>query len=207
MGELSEALDEFRRISKEHYAKIQQILKDEYCWKCPMRSTSTSTSCRDIDTWIRLTTAFESGIRDYLISKDESKDNIEAVTSRYLLKVIKKHSRHLKYHKTVVLKLQQDMDPYAKKDDLLIIKENVESVKSGDMVLWPQICPISIFWFSKLKIAGYVPFDIVEVTGTFHKNGCRYIQSKKDLEIPLEYTAGKIIRIIEKSDPLCSKLF
>ncbi len=207
MGKLNEALDEFALISRDHYAKIQQILKDEYCWKCPMRSTSGSTSCRDIDAWIRLTGAFERGIHEHLLRKDGSKNNIEAKTSRYLFKVIKKHSRYLKYDKILVLKLKEGIQPYAKKDDLLIINEDVESVKRGDLVLWPQICPVSFFWFSKLKIAGLVPFDIVEVKTTFHEDGCRYIESKKNLKIPLEYTAGKIIRIIVKEDTDYSKIF
>lgn len=207
MGELSKALGEFAQISRDHYAKLQQILKDEYCWKCPMRSTSKSTSCRDIDTWIRLTGAFERGIYKYLLSKYESKDKLEAITSRYLSKIIKKHSRHLKYDKTVVLKLKEDVEPFAKKDDLLLLKENVESVKTGDLILWPQICPVTILWFSKLKIAGYIPFNIIKVSKTFHKDGCRYIRSGNNMEIPLEFTAGKIIKIIKKEDPACSMLF
>jgi hypothetical protein len=66
--------------------------------------------------------------------------------------------------------------------------------------LWPEICPISTFWFSKAKLAGYIPFNILKVSNTFHKEGCRYISANNDLEIPLEHTAGKIIKIIEKDD-------
>jgi hypothetical protein len=201
MGELSEALDDFSRISKVHYLKIQQILNDKYCWKCPMRSTSEMASCKDIDAWIRLTGAFERGIREHFLTKYESEDKIEAINSKYLLKVIKKHSRHLKYEKTNILKLKDDVEPFAKKDDLLIVRENIESIKAGDLVLWPQICPISIYWFSKLKIDGYVPFNIVKVSKTYHKERCRYIQSGNNIEIPLEYTSGKIIKIIKKDDP------
>jgi hypothetical protein len=207
MGELSDALDEFSSISKEYYEKIQEILKEEYCWKCPMRSTSKSTSCRDIDAWIRLTGAFERGIHEHLLSKEESKNNLEAVTSRYLTKVIKKHSRHLKYHKTIVLRLKEDIEPFAKKGDLLFVKENPESIKKGDLILWPEICPISTYWFSKVKLAGLIPFNILNVSRTFHKEGCRYIQTENELEIPLEFTAGKIIKIIGKDNPLYSKMF
>lgn len=200
MGELSKALEEFSKISEGYYKKIQEILKEEYCWKCPMRSTSKLTSCRDIDAWIRLTGAFERGIHQHLLSKNESQDSLEYITSRYLAKVIKKHSRHLKYHKTLVLKLKEDIEPFAKKDDLLIIKENIESIKTGDLILWPEICPISTYWFSKVKLAGYIPFNILKVSKTFHKEGCRYIQAENGIKIPLEYTAGKIIKIISKND-------
>lgn len=206
MGELSEALEEFSRVSRDHYAKIQEILKEEYCWKCPMRSTSKSTSCRDVDAWIRLTGAFEKGIHENLLSKGESETNLESITTRYLAKVIKKHSQNLKYHKTLVLKLKDNIKPFAKKGDLLLVKENPESVKKGDLILWPEICPISTYWFSKAKLAGYIPFNILKVSNTFHKDGCRYINADDDLEIPLEYTVGKIIKIIVKDDPLYFKI-
>jgi hypothetical protein len=145
MGELSKALGEFSRVSRDHYAKIQEILKDEYCWKCPMRSTSKSTSCRDVDAWIRLTGAFERGIHEHLLSKGGSETNLEAVTTRYLSKIIKKHSQNLKYHKTLVLKLKEDIKPFAKKGDLLLVKENPESIKENDLILCPEICPISTY--------------------------------------------------------------
>ncbi len=206
MGELSEALEEFSRVSRDHYAKIQEILKNEYCWKCPMRSTSKSTSCRNVDAWIRLTGAFERGIHEHLLSKGESDTNLESITTRYLAKVIKKHSQNLKYHKTLVLKLKDNIKPFAKKGDLLLVKENPESVKKGDLILWPEICPISTYWFSKAKLAGYIPFNILKVSKTFHKDGCRYINADNGLEIPLEYTAGKIIKIIGKDDLLYFKI-
>ncbi len=144
MGELSDTLEEFSGISKDYYEKIQNILKEKYCWKCPMRSTSNKTSCKDIDAWIRITGAFEKGIHDYQIDNENSGDNLEAITSRYLLKVIKKHSRNLKYSKTIMLKLKEDIEPFAEKGDLLFVRENPESVKAGDLVLWPEICPVSI---------------------------------------------------------------
>ncbi|MGB9936274.1 MAG: hypothetical protein ACPK7O_01000 [Methanobacterium sp.] len=99
MGQLSEALDEFSAISKEHYQKIQKILKDEYCWKCPMRSTSSRTNCNEIDAWIRLTGAFEKGIQGAIVSEDISKDSLEYITSRYISKLFKKQKRSLKYDK------------------------------------------------------------------------------------------------------------
>lgn len=200
MGELSKALEEFSRISKDYYAKIQEILEKDYCWKCPMRSTSKKTSCRDIDAWIRLTGAFEEGIKLHQISNENSAKNLEAITSRYLLKVIKKHTRNLKFSKALILKLKEDIEPFAMKGDLLLVKENPESIKVGDLVLWPEICPISIYWFSKAKLAGYIPFNILKVSKMFHKENCRYIQAGNGLEIPMEYITGKIIKIIGKDD-------
>jgi len=204
MGELSEALEEFSGISRDYYAKIQGILEKDYCWKCPMRSTNKKTSCRDIDAWIRLTGAFEEGIHNYQLSNMDS--NLEAITSRYLFKIIKKHTRNLKYSKSIILKLKEDIEPFAMKGDLLLVKEEPESIKAGDLVLWPEICPISIYWFSKAKLANYIPFNILKVSKTFHKNECRYIQEENGSEIPLEYIAGKIINIINKDDEIYFKL-
>lgn len=59
------------------------------------------------------------------------------------------------------------------------------------MILWPQICPVSAYWFSKAKLAGYILFSIIEVSETFHKDSCRYIKAHDDMEIPLEFTAEK----------------
>ncbi len=204
MGKLIDTLEEFSKISEEYYEKIQQILIDEYCWKCPMRSTSEKSSCRDIDVWIRLTGAFEKGVKQYQISNSE--DNLEVITSRYLLKIIKKHTRNLKYSKTLILKLKEDIKPFAMKGDILLVKENPESIKASDLVLWPEICPISIYWFSKAKLAGYIPFNIIKVSKTFHKENCRYIQADNGMEIPLEYITGKIIKIIDKNDEIYLKM-
>jgi len=206
MGKLSETLEEFSKISGEYYSKIQDILEEEYCWKCPMRTTSKKTSCKDVDAWIRLTGAFERGIHQYRLLDDDAKYNLEALTSRYLSKIIKKHERNLKFKKAFILKLKEDIEPFAKKDELLLVKESPQSIKTDDLILWPQICPISIYWFSKAKLAGYIPFHILKVSDTFHRDGCRYVKNDAGLEIPMEYIAGKIIRKVDKNDEIYLKL-
>lgn len=206
MGELSETLDEFSEISRKFHGKIKKILRDKYCWKCPMRSTSKNTFCNELDSWIRLTGAFERGVQDNILEDVTSKDDLDIITSRYLLKLLKKHKRHLKYDKTVILKLKEDIEPFALKNDLLFIKENPESVKVKDLIIWPQICPISFYWFSKAKILGIIPFKILKVEKPFQKEGRRFILAENGLEIPLEHITGKIIEIIDKNDSLYSKL-
>lgn len=206
MGQLLDTLDEFSEISKEFHGKIQKILRDKYCWKCPMRSTSKNTFCNELDTWIRLTGAFERGVQDNILKNVASTDNLDIITSRYLLKLIKKHKRPLKYDKTVILKLKEDIKPFALKNDLLFIKENPESVKANDLILWPQICPVSFYWFSKAKILGIILFKILKVEKTSQKDGRRYVIVENGLEIPFEYLTGKIVKIIGKNDPIYSKL-
>lgn len=206
MGELSNILDEFSEISREFHGKIQKILRDKYCWKCPMRSTSKNTFCNELDAWIRLTGAFERGVQDSILEDVASKDNLEIITSRYLLKILKKYKRPLKYDKVVILKLKEDIEPFALKGDLLFIKENPESVKVDDLVIWPQICPVSFYWFSKAKILGIIPFKILKVEKPFQKERRKFILAENSLEIPLGHITGKIIEIIDKNDPICSKL-
>ncbi|OEC88706.1 MULTISPECIES: hypothetical protein [Methanobacterium] len=205
MGELSDALDEFSEISREFHARIQKILRDKYCWKCPMRSTSKNTFCNELDAWIRLTGAFERGVQDNMLN-NVAYDELEIITSRYLFKLLKKHKRHLKCNKTTILKLKEDVDPFALKEDLLFIEENPESVKTNDLILWPQICPVSFYWFSKAKILGIIPFKILKVEKSFQKEGHKFVQVENSLEIPLEYITGKLIKIISKNDPVYSKL-
>ena len=206
MGELSDTLDEFSKVSKEFHTKIQKILRDKYCWKCPMRSTSKNTFCNELDAWIRLTGAFEEGVQDSILEDVGSKDNLEIITTRYLSKLLKKYNRPLKYDKIVILKLKEDIEPFAQKDDLLFIKENPGSVKANDLVLWPQICPVSFYWFSKTKILGIVPFKILRVEKSFQKDGRRHILADNASEIPLEYITEKIVKIVGKTDPIYSKL-
>jgi len=206
MGELYDALDEFSEISKEFHGKIQKILKDKYCWKCPMRSTSKNTFCNELDAWMRLTGAFERGVQDSILEDIVSKDNLEIITTRYLLKLLKKYKRPLKYDKTVILKLKEDIEPFALKDDLIFIKENPESVKIDDLIIWPQICPVSFYWFSKAKILVIIPFKILKVKKSFPNEGRRYILTENGFKIPLEYITGKIVKVISKNDPIGPKL-
>ncbi|MGB9977717.1 hypothetical protein [Methanobacterium sp.] len=206
MGELSDALDEFSEISREFHAKIQKILKDKYCWKCPMRSTSKNTFCNELDAWIRLTGAFERGVQDNILRNVASNEELEIITSRYLFKLLKKNKRQLKYDKTTILKLKEDIRPFAFKNDLLFIEENPGSVKTGDLILWPQICPVSFYWFSKAKMLGIIPFKILKIKKSFQKEGHKFVQVENGLEIPLEYITGKLVKIISKNDPIYSKL-
>lgn len=206
MGELNNALEEFSGISRKYHRKIMEILKEKYCWKCPMRSTSKKIACREIDTWIRLTGAFEKGVQENIISGDISKEELDVLSTRYLLKLVKKQKRAFKYDKTVILKLKEDLKPFAFKDDLIFVKENPESVKIDDLILWPQICPLSFYWFSKSKSPGIIPFKILKVQNLIQKKGHTYIKANDSLEIPLEYVTGKITKIIAKNEDLCSKL-
>lgn len=202
MGELSDALEEFEKISKVHYKKIMEILEEKYCWKCPMRSTSDKSFCREVDVWIRLTNALEDGIID-LLEKNLSRGALNAITMKYLSKISKNSQ---KYDRKILLKSKRELKPFATRDSLLIIKENPGYLKEGDLVLISEICPIYTYSFSKTKLSGSFPFRISRVVNSFQKEGSKHVKTEEGLELPVEYLTGKVVKIIEREDPLYSQL-
>lgn len=94
------------------------------------------------------------------------------------------------------------MEPFAKKNDLILIKENPESIKKNDFVLWPQVCPVSFYWFSKANLTGSIPFEILKVKEIFQKDNIKHICAENGLQIPLSYISSKITKIIRPDDPL-----
>ncbi|MGB9201975.1 hypothetical protein [Methanobacterium sp.] len=66
MAGISDNLEEFRKLSQIQYKDLIESLEEKYCWKCPMRTNSSEAFCREVDSWIRLTNAFEMGVKDHL---------------------------------------------------------------------------------------------------------------------------------------------
>jgi len=89
MGELSDTLDEFQEASEKYYQRIMEILEDKYCWKCPMRTNRDETLCREVEAWIKLTEAMESGVRERLSEDNRSREDIEVITAKFLEKIMK----------------------------------------------------------------------------------------------------------------------
>lgn len=194
MGELSDTLDEFQGISQEYYKKIMKILKEKYCWKCPMRSTSSETFCREIDAWIRLIEALEAGVRKELILESYSLENLEVMAARFLEKKMK--SSKIPREKNLILQLEEDAPPFAVSGNYLEVKTNPRRVKVNDLVLLPRACPLATYWYTKTTQRVTVPFKIFKVAKVFQKKGCRYIQTEEDFEIPAEYVIGVVIKIL-----------
>ena len=86
MGELSDALDEFQEVTEKYYQEIMGILEDKYCWKCPMRTNRKETLCNEVEAWIRLTEAMESGVKKKLNENKLSIEDTEAITIKFLEK-------------------------------------------------------------------------------------------------------------------------
>jgi hypothetical protein len=198
MGELSDTLDEFEEISREYYQKIMKILKEKYCWKCPMRSTSNETFCREIDAWIRLSESLEAGIRKELTLKSYSLENLEVMAARFLEKKMK--SSKVPREKNIILKLEEDTEPFTISGDYLQVKINPRRVKVNDLVLLPRACPLATYWYTKTTKRATVPFKIFKVAKIFQKKGCRYIRTEESFEVPVEYVMGVVIKIMAQKD-------
>lgn len=198
MGELSDTLDEFQEISREYYQKIMEILKEKYCWKCPMRSTSNETFCREIDAWIRLTESLEAGIRKELTLESYSLENLEVMAARFLEKKMK--SNKISREKNIILQLEEDAEPFASSGNYLQVKTNPRRVKVNDLVLLPRACPLATYWYTKTTKRATVPFKIFKVAKVFQRKGCKYIQTEEGFEVPMEYVMGVVIKIMGHQD-------
>jgi hypothetical protein len=205
MGELSSTMEEFKEISKEYYEKLIEILNHNYCWKCPMKSTSSKTYCREVDAWIRLTNSLEMGINEHLNIKIISKEKIEVIAAKFLEKTFKadQKTRYSQYH---LLKIKEEIGPEFSEGSILVLKRNPKSIKSGDMVLIPEFCPLSVYWFSKIEFLDGLPFKISEVVKSYQKGTIKYIETKEGLNVPLNFIVAVIVRNISKDDPLYSEL-
>jgi hypothetical protein len=49
------------------------------------------------------------------------------------------------------------------------VKENPKTLRTGDMVLLPRACPLSVFWFSKISFIEKMPLNIFTVDKVFQK--------------------------------------
>lgn len=198
MGELYDSLDEFQQLSREYFLKITKILKEKYCWKCPMRSTSSETFCRDVDAWIRLNQSLEWGIQDELHEQNQSLENLELLRVRFLGKKLNPQKK-IKDN-NLFFQLEFDIHPIASKGDYLFIKSNPRRVNIGDLVLLPRACPLATYRFLKTTGNNMVPFKICKVSSVFSKKGVKYIQTEDGLEVPLEFLMGLIREIIGPKD-------
>ncbi len=200
MGELYTTLEEFTEISQEYYRKVIKLLQDKYCWKCPQRSTSGQISCREVDAWIRLLMAFESGVMDSIENDPDSQHRMGPITTRFMQKTRRKTKRP----GILILMTDQDYNPYLKKGTFILIEEGTPP-KNGELVLISQICPIYNYLHLKLDLTDF-PFKVEKVDNIFLENGVRYLSTVEGSKIPLEHRVWLINRIISKDDSLFEEL-
>jgi hypothetical protein len=206
MSGISHNLEEFQKLSREHYKNLIEGLDEKYCWKCPMRTNSSEAFCREVDSWIRLSIAFEKGVYDHLRDMGIPNSCLEVLAAKMLEKKMKTDHVTPKFQKMVFLKLEEDMDHGAISGNFLLVNEYIKTLKKGDLVLLPRACPLSVFWFSKVSYINKMPLKIFKVQRVYHKTGVKFIQTDEGIEIPIEFVYGVILRIIDEKDPVYSEL-
>lgn len=205
MAGISDNLEIFRKLSKKHYADLIESLEEKYCWKCPMRTNNSETFCREVDSWVRLSIAFEMGIQDHLREKQIPDGCLEIIASKFVEKQINKGNVSQKLQKLNLIRMEKSMGFEINSGDYLVVNHGTKKIKSGDKVLLPNSCPLSNLWYSKSR-AEELPLKVFAVKKIFHKMGVKYIQTVDDFEVPLEYVYGVILKIIKKEDPIYSEL-
>lgn len=203
---ISKNLEEFRALTGKHYGDLVDVLEDKYCWKCPMRSTSSETFCREAEIWIRLSNAFEQGIQEELLSRNVPTGCLEMVTTKVLQKKMKNEHKSSKFHKLSFLEADEDLSPQVKKGSFMMVDEDTKSIKKGDLVLMPRSCPLSLFWFLKMSQLDEMPLKLFKVMKVSHEKGLKCIKTEEGFDVPIEYIYGVVVKIVMEGDSLYTEL-
>lgn len=205
MAGISDQLELFRKLSKKHYSDLVESLEGKYCWKCPMRTNNSETFCREVDSWLRLSIAFEMGIHDHLREKQIPEKCLEVIAAKFVEKQINKKELSHKHQKVTLLRMEKSMGFGITGGDYLVVKHDPQKLKSGDKVLLPNSCPLSNLWYTKID-ADELPLKVFDVERVFHKNGVKFLHTVDDFEVPLEYVYGVILKVIKEEDFIYSEL-
>ncbi len=111
MAGISDNLEEFRKLSQLQYKNLIESLGEKYCWKCPMRTNSSETFCKEVDSWVRLSSAFEMGVIDHLKEMGIPNDCLEVLGAKLLEK--KMRTKHISpnFQKLVFIKIEENLNP------------------------------------------------------------------------------------------------
>ena len=170
-----------------------EILEEDYCWKCPMRTNKDETLCREVEAWIRLTEAMEGGVREELDNYKYSLEKMEVIAAKFLEKQVKKSDIK---EDSLIIKLEHEAAPYAKSGDFIHVKTHPLRVNKDDLVLMPRACPMATYWYIKTYKKSTVPFKIFKVSQVFQQMGVRYIETEEGFKVPIEYLIGVVKEII-----------
>lgn len=162
-----------------------------------MRTNRKETLCREVEAWVRLTEAMESGVGDELKLNNYSSEAMEVVTVKFMEKQMKNPE---KKEDSLIIKLESDAEPFAISGDFLFVKIHPLKVKKDDLVLMPRACPLATYWYIKTFKKATVPFKIYKVSRVFQKRGCRYIETEEGLVVPTEFLIGVVKNIISHED-------
>ena len=195
MGELQERLDEVQGEIKRTYNDIMNILEDKYCWKCPMRSTSTQSRCREIHAGRVLQEAADEGIITHLLEAGISWIEVEALMNRMLKKKIKRQGGKQR-EINIIMKVEAELNPDLPPNSWLKIKLNPRRVKVGSSILISETPIEDPLLGSYALVAGF-PFRIALVKRTFHEGNFWFVEVENGDILSLESVFGEIIKVFE----------
>lgn len=198
MGKLQEQLDKFQDNAGAAYQEIMDTLEYKYCWKCPMRSTSTNSHCREIHSMKVLQEALDQGIREKLGETGVSSVLLESLILRTTQKRFKKQGGSAR-EKTIIMDVSPqnlDMDP----ETQLMVKINPRKIREGERIMIPcESIESSVLGVCALMMG--FPFRVTVVERFFHKNNFWYVEVENEKIFPLESILGVLIKVIRKDQP------
>lgn len=200
MGDLQKKLNEFQAHSKSSYVEIMKILEDNYCWKCPMRSTSDQSRCREVHTGRVLQEALEKGIINHLKNEEVPCVEAEALVTRMTKKKIKKQGGKQR-EKIIIMKIKSEECPDLALSSWIKVKINPKRALAGDKILIPEKALEHPLLGAYALVAG-VPFQIAQVKRTYHENNFWYVEIENGGIISLESIFSVLVKVFEDEDSL-----
>ena len=193
MGELQERLDEFQQQTVTAYQDIMNILEDKYCWKCPMRSTSKNSRCREIHAGKVISEVLDKAIAVKFNENRVNPIEIEALQMRILKKKIKKHGGK-QGEKIITLNIAAEQNPDLSSHNQLMVKINPRKVTKGDNILIPDKTVENNILGAYALVAGF-PFQMAVVEKVFHEGNFWYVEIEDKQILPLESVFGVLLKV------------
>lgn len=198
MGELQERLDEFQIQTETAFHEIMNILEDKYCWKCPMRSTSKNSRCREIHSSRVLKEAMDEGINSKLNELDIHPVEIEALIMRMIKKKIKKKGG-IQKEKIIIINIDNGQNTDLSSCTKLMVKINPKKVQKGEIILIPDK-PLEYPTLGAYALVAGFPFQVVVVEKVFHKGNFWYVKMEDKQILPMESVFGVLLKVLEEKD-------
>lgn len=198
MGALQERLDIFQEETRTAYQDIMKILEDKYCWKCPMRSTSMNSRCREVHAGRVLQEAMDQGIFNNLQSNIPMVE-VNALIARIQKKRIKKQGGTQR-EKTIIIPVKGDQNPNFNHDEFLVVKINPKRVFKGDKILIHYGTLVPLLGAYAL-IAGF-PFQIAIANRVFHEGNFWYVEVGEKEIVPMESVLGVLVNVLREGNSI-----
>jgi len=200
MGDINKNLDEFQKQTQDTYVQLMKLLEENYCWKCPMRSTNSISRCREVHTARVLLEAVNEGMVNQLLKKNFHPVEVDALVTRILKKMINKQGGKQK-EKIIILKVEAEQNPDLSSYCGLMIKINPRKVRKGEEILIPNKTIDYPLLGAYALIAGF-PFQVAMVKRVFHEGNFWYVELENMRVLPLESIFGVLIKVLEDEIPL-----